>query len=1238
MQGKYIINQARYVDAGKSSTTFPINLSTDRDIIVNDQFNDVINQYNVYLDERENCTKLRLITDVNLIASNVVFNSVTEIVKNEGSPECICLNYEPRHIESTIGKSASTVNWGEDISYAVMDTQITWDGQKDKNYTYLCGIDIFDNHILRSKTKYASHYDKKYDSLGTFNTIDEILTDIEGKPLSLSGMINNTPTPCRRYTKNNTITFLESINKNLIDNNGWLGFLNKTQMLVSGKDNWQYGTERVLNNCSPNKFIDMFPGRDRYSLLPHYNEHMGRFEKNWEYCLTYPFSSATEHIPFINKELDTLKIAFIDEGNNDYDDINKCIVYSISKHGLKPDDSINLYRSSSDGSSYELIEGNVIVDSVIDDYTFSIVTYDGVCDNWVSVFDSKALEKYHVERVGENEYRVEISDLYSGYIYSAETDSWVNINSVNTWFGDGTVIKKYDTVFAVNDYLNLDYDKYRTFYGTKYLPYKRFADWLSHNYHGVGSDDAEVSRAFDALKESFKITATRYDLPFWQPDMSCMTTAINAILSGDIPDRAFVNLEGSGGNFVAYNVQPNDRDESGDYGQLITDIPIVYLYYLNYDNESGDCLSFDIISFDEEKINELFLEENALEFNFSFINALDLFYNNDLDSNSDYNRLCDDIKNWYWGEDFSYQERGTIIERMNRIVIADGANCGRNILANRIKKYFNNEHVDESYPFVPNFSPDGHVNLEDNIFNNYVANESTKELISIGSKNLSFAKVVDDVQCKYYVRIFSRFPNFDFYDKLVDENNIYNEDSDIDDKPISYYSKLEFEKQSTISKLGFYKNIYGDDICQIVYNDDIDLYAIRDNLGRPLTSLYLSFFKTNYGYKEWYCKNGDSNIPNYKSQDVEWSRCFGKIKTGFEYSPHIQLGFDPGLTSEDGFGNIHIMNDVDNDIVVRGLNQDWLGGGRSGLIPGTHEYINTDFDEIHYKNQKYFYGDLCVYSPAECLETSIQDCCNRFNSAQREIGGRLNRLYVDNFSAVTYSQVYNNSASYRIKYDEEPTKHPEGLYYHQNYEIPIRSFSANISEFVPNMINIISAEEVEVGSELLIQLSASSKTYYDMNANPCIYNNNTLEHYKCELVNVLDSNILLLRPIDYDTSELTDIINENQCFVYDRLKDFPAYAEIIPRNSGVIRWRELVQNGFDDGIGLIREYPFTNGALYVNTDINIFLRRQDPFGYYGLSNRAIYYGVNVLMGEKNPIEDGTSINADDTFREEYIKC
>ena len=95
---KLLLNQARYIEAGSSNMSVPVSLQSNMDIIVDDRFNEVVNEYNVYLDEREVCTKIRLTADINLLASNIIFNSVTEIVKNEGSNDCICLNYEPRKI------------------------------------------------------------------------------------------------------------------------------------------------------------------------------------------------------------------------------------------------------------------------------------------------------------------------------------------------------------------------------------------------------------------------------------------------------------------------------------------------------------------------------------------------------------------------------------------------------------------------------------------------------------------------------------------------------------------------------------------------------------------------------------------------------------------------------------------------------------------------------------------------------------------------------------------------------------------------------------------------------------------------------------------------------------------------------------------------------------------------------------------------------------------------------------
>ena len=137
---------------------------------------------------------------------------------------------------------------------------------------------------------------------------------------------------------------------------------------MSSYDNTQFGNERVINNIMANQFVDMFPDRSRFDFLPHYNKYRKRYEKNWEHCLTYPCGSTIENIPFINSSLQTLRIAFIDENEQSDDGVYRCVIYSVSKHGLKADDTINLYRSSLfDNEVSEVIEEDLVVDEVIDE-------------------------------------------------------------------------------------------------------------------------------------------------------------------------------------------------------------------------------------------------------------------------------------------------------------------------------------------------------------------------------------------------------------------------------------------------------------------------------------------------------------------------------------------------------------------------------------------------------------------------------------------------------------------------------------------------------------------------------------------------------------------------------------------------------------------------------------------------------------------------------------------------------
>ena len=110
------------------------------------------------------------------------------------------------------------------------------------------------------------------------------------------------------------------------------------------------------------------------------------------------------------------------------------------------------------------------------------------------------------------------------------------------------------------------------------------------------------------------------------------------------------------------------------------------------------------------------------------------------------------------------------------------------------------------------------------------------------------AKVVNGFECEYYYRIFK---------------------------------KINANAHSSINRLAFSNTIYGDDITQIVYTDDIDIKNYKDNRGRPLSEIYLTIIKANRGHEEWY-----NNIEP-ESKNVEYSHVFGKVTSGLDLADFI---------------------------------------------------------------------------------------------------------------------------------------------------------------------------------------------------------------------------------------------------------------------------------------------------------------------------------------------------------------
>ena len=105
MEEKILLNKYRYADSEEKNMSSRINLSNDIKSLREDDYSERVNEYDLYLDEREACNTIRLTAQINLVATNHLFNFVTEITKNEDdNMNRECLNFEPHAIGGVYGK------------------------------------------------------------------------------------------------------------------------------------------------------------------------------------------------------------------------------------------------------------------------------------------------------------------------------------------------------------------------------------------------------------------------------------------------------------------------------------------------------------------------------------------------------------------------------------------------------------------------------------------------------------------------------------------------------------------------------------------------------------------------------------------------------------------------------------------------------------------------------------------------------------------------------------------------------------------------------------------------------------------------------------------------------------------------------------------------------------------------------------------------------------------------------
>lgn len=505
---------------------------------------------------------------------------------------------------------------------------------------------------------------------------------------------------------------------------------------------------------------------------------------------------------------------------------------------------------------------------------------------------------------------------------------------------------------------------------------------------------------------------------------------------------------------------------------------------------------------------------------------------------------------------------------------------------NHSNKYLTKSGSDTKYYIINN----KYVNLDDK------------------AQNISYKKVVNGVECDYYVRVFEKVPNFKNASAVTSsEYDIYKNDSEL----IHEYQDKKYDFESHVSRLAFAKNIYGDDVGEIVFTDDIDISNLIDNLGRPISTLYIMFFKSNKGYKEWY----GFYPPKYKkninidinSDNVTYSHCFGMLTCGYE-------------TSDESICN----SDIDSIYTINNIGESSQGISISKLNKGRGDYYHDT--EIAYDVDKKFYGDICCYDGYNIVEESIQPIMHRFNTAQRESSKSLSNEFYQkfNYDNIIYDD-YDINQDFTIKTDvvKNVNQKKEGYYYKPFYPIEIKTFGS-LNSVSPDFLKIIGIKKYDGENGRYYSISTLSYHYLSPGDKSMIYDTEQDKYYTLVTIKNNDSNYKKFYFVAYDEkgTEKVDLdisdYSKFKLFKIDNL-EVSSHASLLKDGTCRFVWRDLYNNGFSPtSAKSTEEYPFTNGAFYINKKIDIYVRRQDPYGVYGL-----YDGVGI----------GADISGDDSYTE-----
>ena len=225
----------------------------------------------------------------------------------------------------------------------IRDTEYS---RKEINFEYHPGTDIFNNHILRN-TSFKIVNPTTNKGGNDFNTISDLLRRYDTKLIkykkrpSINDISNEDDK--HLYDADDILSMQngDAINNNLMEENGWFGFVNKSSIIAKKNENKRWvdeGFNKVINNRESCEFIDMYPDRTLFSFNPKYNPYRHRPEYNWDLFLTYPYENDYNNVLISGGLLvKSIELAFNSVGR-------RIVLFSTYiKHNLSIGTAFNLY-------------------------------------------------------------------------------------------------------------------------------------------------------------------------------------------------------------------------------------------------------------------------------------------------------------------------------------------------------------------------------------------------------------------------------------------------------------------------------------------------------------------------------------------------------------------------------------------------------------------------------------------------------------------------------------------------------------------------------------------------------------------------------------------------------------------------------------------------------------------------------------------------------------------------------